>query len=124
MSSKYEEDPLTMIDYLKISYYMNNLPHFDFDDIVVLKRPVISNQYCPLLDTMIVKKEDAKYFMDLLNTASISDKFIEGNHPGFVSDEIFGETPIVCGYDHKSTFKTLINTLTTTNFKGLEDAIA
>jgi hypothetical protein len=113
-----------MIDYLKISYYLSNLPHFDFDDIVVLQRPTTSNQLCPLLDTIIVKKEDEKFFINLLNNASIGDNFTVGNHPGFVLDEIFGETPIVCGYDHKSAFKTLINTLTTLNIKGLEDAIA
>lgn len=108
-----------MIDCLKISYYLINPPHFDFDDIIDLKRSTIPNQFCPLLDTIIVKKEDANFFINLLNAASIADNFTAGNHPGFVSDEIFGETPIVCGYDHKSTFKTLINTLKTITFKGL-----
>ena len=113
-----------MKDYPKIYFYLRNLPHFDFDYVVTLRRPTTPNQSCPLLNTIIVREEDADYFIHLLNSTSMAGKFTLGNHPGFVSDDIFGETPIVCGYDHNYAFRTLINTLKTSTLKGFDDAIA
>jgi hypothetical protein len=113
-----------MKDHPKIGYYLKASPHFDFEEVAVLQRPETPNQFCPLFDTLIVKKEDARYFIDLLNEYSLKGTFSIAAHPGFVSDERFGEIPFIKGYDHKAAFNTLINTLETTTHKGLDNAIA